>query len=126
MFKITAERFQQRTLKGRTVQKMTSSETDEAEWPDGVAEFIAQFLYNRPGIVFSGMENFGEGTCFLHPVSPRCRTHGDCRRHHIESVKEWVENTVGELKPGEYTDFTAGARIWLSIKVEALDVPDGD
>ncbi|MGW3763064.1 hypothetical protein [Streptomyces sp. NPDC005131] len=126
MFKVTTEWNQQRTVKGRTVQKRTSNETEEVEWPDGVADFIAQFLYNRPGIVFSGMEFFGEGGCVLDPVSPRCRTHGDCRRHHIESVKEYVEKSVDELNPGEYTDFTTGGRTWVSIKVEALVAPDGD
>ncbi|MFJ3270953.1 hypothetical protein [Streptomyces sp. NPDC086776] len=126
MFKITTEWYRQRTVKGRTVQKQTSSETEEAEWPDGVAEFIAQFLYNRPGIVFSGMEDFGQGGCVLDPVSLRCRAYGDCRRHHIESVKEWVEKAVDELKTGESMDFTTGGCTWVSLKVEALETPETD
>ncbi|WP_411087843.1 hypothetical protein [Streptomyces sp. 061-3] len=126
MFKITTEWYRQRTVNGRTVQKQKSSETEEAEWPNGVADFIAQFLYNRPGIVFSGMEEFGQGGCVLDPVSLRCRAYGDCRRHHIESVKDYVQKTLDKLEPGEYTDFTAGALTWVSIKVEALEAPESD
>ncbi|MFJ4739127.1 hypothetical protein [Streptomyces sp. NPDC088775] len=124
MFEVTTEWRQQRAANGRTSQKLLSRATEESEWPDGVAEFIAGFLEEHPKIGFSGMEDFGQGGCLMHPVSLRCQAYGDCRHHHIESVREWVEKRVDAMKTGEVVDFTGGALKWVSIEVKAIPEPE--
>lgn len=124
--KVETEWRQQRTARGKTSQRLVSSDVDEFEWPDGVAEFLASFLRDHPRIAFSGMEDFGQGGCVLDPVSLRCRAYGDCRHHHIESVREWIERRVDELKLGESVDFTGGGLKWVSITVTALADSDPD
>lgn len=121
MFTVTTGWYQQRTARGKTTTKQLSSETVECEWPDGVADVIAAFLENNRSIHFSGMEDFGTGDCAMYPESPRCRTHGDCRHHHIGSVRTWVEKRVDELKPGEEVDFHGGTLMWVSITVRATE-----
>ncbi|WP_180989953.1 hypothetical protein [Streptomyces noursei] len=46
--------------------------------------------------------------------------------HHIESAPEYVESTVGELKPGESTDLIGGALQQVSIEIKADGGPEGD
>ncbi|MFE5853169.1 hypothetical protein ACFQ61_08105 [Streptomyces sp. NPDC056500] len=62
----------------------------------------------------------------MYPQTLRCRAYGDCRHHHVESVKEWVESRIGELKTGESVDFTGGTLKWVSVQVEVLPEPEED
>ncbi|MEV8399282.1 hypothetical protein [Streptomyces niveus] len=120
MIRVTIEWRQQRTVRGKTSQNLLEAETEEFEWPDSVASSIASLLEAHPKLTFSGMEDFGQGGCVLYPQTLRCKAYGDCRHHHIESVREWVESRVGELKTGESVDFTGGALKYVSVQVEAL------
>ncbi|MET9360439.1 hypothetical protein ABZX93_05975 [Streptomyces sp. NPDC006632] len=124
MIRVTTEWRQQRTLRGKTSQNLLEAGTEEFEWPDSVAASIAALLERHPRLTFSGMEDFGEGGCVLDPLTLRCKAYGDCRHHHIESVKEWVEQRVGDMKVGETEDFTGGALKWVSVSVEVLPDPD--
>ncbi|WP_164716058.1 hypothetical protein [Streptomyces sp. WAC 06738] len=124
MYAVTIEWRQQRTVRGKTSQKLLSRETEEIEWSNGVADSVADFLRAHPRIGFSGMEDFGQGGCVLDPVSLRCRAYGDCRHHHIESVRDWVQGRVDELKADESVDFTGGALKWVAIEVTALPEPE--
>ncbi|WP_329147148.1 hypothetical protein OIU91_16515 [Streptomyces sp. NBC_01456] len=102
------------------------AETEEFEWPDSVANSIVSLLESHPRLTFSGMEDFGQGGCVLYPQTLRCKAYGDCRHHHIESVKEWIEKRVGDMKVGETEDFTGGALKWVSVSVEVLPDPEPD
>jgi hypothetical protein len=124
MIRVTTEWRQQRTVRGKTSQDLLEGETEEFEWPDSVANSITSLLEAHPKLTFSGMEDFGEGGCVLDPVSLRCRAYGDCRHHHMESVREWVEKRVDEMKPGETESFTAGGLKWVSVDVEVLPEPE--
>lgn len=124
MIRVTTEWRQQRTVRGKTSQQLVEGETEEFDWPDAVADSIAGLLKSHPRLTFSGMEDFGEGGCVLDPQTLRCKAYGDCRHHHIESVKEWVEKRVGEMKVGDTEDFHGGGLKWVSVSVEVLPEPD--
>lgn len=126
MIQVKIEWRQQRTVRGKTSQNFLEGETEEFDWPDSVADSIAALLQAHPKLTFSGMEDFGQGGCVLDPLTLRCRAYGDCRHHHIESVKEWVESRVGELKTGETVDFTGGGLKWVSVEVEVLPEPEDE
>lgn len=127
-YAITTEWHQQRTVRGQTRTALLSKETEEVEWPDDVAGAVASFLEEHPRVSFSGTEDFGQGGCMTDPLTLRCRAYGDCRAHHIESVKGWTASRVDELKAGESTDFVTGGRKWAAITVTALPdaEPDAD
>ncbi|MGW1261251.1 hypothetical protein ACWD7Y_04720 [Streptomyces drozdowiczii] len=83
-------------------------------------------LESHPKLTFSGMEDFGEGECVLtdgHNCA-NTRHRQDCRAHHLNSVREWIEKRVDEMKPGETEDFTGGGLKWVSVKVEVLPEPE--
>ncbi|WP_369042289.1 hypothetical protein [Streptomyces sp. Midd1] len=128
MLQITTEWYRQITIEGKTRQRKLSSETEELQWPSDVADHVAAFLRDNPKVVFSGMEEFGSGHCVTDPTSPRCKTHGDCRAHHIESARAWVEQRADELKDGETETLTCGhvrgTSKWVSLEVERLPEPD--
>lgn len=124
MIRVTTEWRQQRTVRGKTSQKLLEGEIEEFEWPDSVADSVVSLLEKHPRLTFSGMEDFGQGGCVLDPLTLRCKAYGDCRHHHIESVKEWVESRVGEMKTGETVDFTGGGLKYVSITVEVLPDPE--
>lgn len=126
MYRVTTEWFQQRTVNGKTTQTKLSTETEEFEWPDQVAEFTASFLREHPRVHFSGMEEFGSGSCLMEPRSLRCRAFGDCRAHHIESARDWVEKRVDELKPEESTDLCGGSLKWFGITITQVPEPEED
>ena len=119
-YEVTTVWRQQRTVRGRTTTRTLGREVQEWEWPDAVGQSVASFLEENRKAVFSGMEEFGTGLCVMHPLSLRCKTHGDCRAHHIESVREWVEKTTDELAEGASTDLTSGGTKWVTITIEAL------
>ncbi len=128
MIRVTTEWRQQRTVRGRTSQNLLEAEAEEFEWPDSVAGSIASLLEQHPRLTFSGMEDFGEGDCVLtegHNCA-NTRHRKDCRHHHIESVKEWVEGRVGEMKTGETVDFTGGGLKYVSVRVEVLPEPEDE
>ncbi|MGW3867287.1 hypothetical protein ACWEDZ_38395 [Streptomyces sp. NPDC005047] len=124
MFQIKTEWHQQRRTRGKSTTKKLSSETALHEWPDGVASYVKTFLEEHPRVSFSGMEDFGQGGCVMYPLSLRCRTYGDCRTHHIESVQEWVEKRVDELKEGESEDLVAGGTKWVAITITCVPKPE--
>ncbi|MFC8125523.1 hypothetical protein [Streptomyces sp. NPDC057302] len=126
MFIVTTTWEQWRTVKGKTTSRQLSSEKAEFEWPDGVAGYVVSFLTDHPGVVISGTEDFGIGSCALDPISVRCRTHGDCRTHHIESVKQWIESRVDELKPEASTDLCGGRLKSFSIEIKRMAEPEPD
>ncbi|MEV8601858.1 hypothetical protein AB0465_18490 [Streptomyces griseoviridis] len=128
MIRVTTEWRRQRTVRGKSTQHLISAESEECEWPDGVAGCVASILESHPQLTFSGMEDFGEGECVLtegHNCA-NTRHRRDCRAHHINSVREWVEKRVDEMKPGETEDFTAGGLKWVSVQVEVLPEPEDD
>lgn len=125
-YAVTTEWRRQRKVGGATRQELLSKESEEFEWPDSVAGAIASFLEEHRRAWFSGMEDFGQGGCLMYPVSLRCRAYGDCRYHHIESVREWTESRVDELGTGESTDFVVSGMKWAAITVEALPDPEPD
>ncbi|MEO3852586.1 hypothetical protein ABGB09_34050 [Streptomyces sp. B8F3] len=98
-------------------------ECEEFEWPDQVADAIAAFLGSNPTMVFSGMEEFGQGRCHSDADIPDSTGRDNFRSHHVEAVKDWVIQRVDELKVGESMDLTGGAAKWVSITVEAIDGP---
>ncbi|MGW6604848.1 hypothetical protein [Streptomyces sp. NPDC055036] len=130
MIRVTTEWRQQRTVRGKTSQNLLETETEEFEWPESVAGSIAALLEQHPRLTFSGMEDFGEGECVLtegHNCA-NTRHRKDCRTHHINSVREWIEKCVDELGIGETKDFTGGGLKWVSVQVEVVteDEPEGD
>ncbi|MGW1180207.1 hypothetical protein [Streptomyces drozdowiczii] len=126
MIRVTTEWHQQRTTRGKTRQHLLEGKTEEFEWPDSVASSVVALLEALPNLTFSGMEDFGEGECVLtegHNCA-NTRHRKDCRAHHINSVREWVEERVDEMKPGESVDFTGGGLKWVSVQVEVLPDPE--
>ncbi|MEU7146998.1 hypothetical protein AB0B15_03000 [Streptomyces sp. NPDC045456] len=126
MIRVTTEWRHQRTVRGKTSQKLLEAETGEFEWPDSVADSIVALLEANPKLKFSGMEDFGEGECALtegHNCAAT-RHRKDCRTHHINSVREWVEKRVDEMEVGETKTFTGGGLKWVSVDVEVLPEPE--
>ncbi|MFF4699870.1 hypothetical protein [Streptomyces chattanoogensis] len=126
MYEITTEWYQQRKVKGKSTTKRLSNEFEEQDWASDVADSVGSFLEEHPRIVFSGMEEFGRGLCLQFPLSLRCETHGDCRAHHIESAREYVEKSVDDLKEGESTDLASGGTKWVTITIRCVPKEEAD
>ncbi|WP_159401628.1 hypothetical protein [Streptomyces sp. NRRL F-5053] len=124
MFEVKTHWFQQYSVYGESRCKQLSGDTRTLQWHSDVADYIASFLSDHPKVRFSGMEEFGSGSCVLEPISSRCRTHGDCRKHFIEAVRTWTKSSVQNLQTGDPLILTSSGRKWVSLEIKALPAPD--